>query len=116
MLLQIFYILFFYFLGEVISTFIHSFIPGSVIGMVLLFLALAFKIIDADNVKKVAKVLTDNMGLFFLPAGVGLMTSINIISNFWPIILLTCLISTILVIAAVALTQQGFEKHKRKAV
>ena len=41
MLLQVFYILFFYFVGECISQCIHGFIPGSVIGMVLLFLALA---------------------------------------------------------------------------
>ena len=45
MLLQVFHILFFYFVGECISHFIHGFIPGSVIGMVLLFLALAFKVV-----------------------------------------------------------------------
>ena len=44
MLIEAFYILFFYFTGEFISYFIDGFIPGSVIGMVLLFLALAFKV------------------------------------------------------------------------
>lgn len=37
MLTEAFYILFFYFTGEFISYFIDGFIPGSVIGMVLLF-------------------------------------------------------------------------------
>ena len=113
MLLQVFYILFFYFVGECISQFIHGFIPGSVIGMVLLFLALAFKVVKPCHVNKISKLLTDNMGLFFLPAGVGLMTSIGVISHYWAVILISCVISTILVIASVALVQQNFEKRKK---
>ena len=113
MLLQVFYILFFYFAGECISQCIHGFIPGSVIGMVLLFLALAFKVVKPCHVNKISKLLTDNMGLFFLPAGVGLMTSIGVISHYWAVILISCVISTILVIASVALMQQNFEKRKK---
>ena len=113
MLLQVFHILFFYFVGESISHFIHGFIPGSVIGMVLLFLALAFKVVKPCHVNKISKLLTDNMGLFFLPAGVGLMTSIGVISHYWAVILISCVISTILVIASVALMQQNFEKRKK---
>ena len=69
MLKQAFYILFFYFTGEFISSFIDGFIPGSVIGMILLFLALVFKLVKPANVKKLSTILTENMGLFFLPAG-----------------------------------------------
>ena len=72
MLTEAFYILFFYFTGEFISYFIDGFIPGSVIGMVLLFLALAFKKVKPEKVKRLSTVLTQNMGLFFVPAGVGL--------------------------------------------
>lgn len=71
MLTEAFYILFFYFTGEFISYFIDGFIPGSVIGMVLLFLALAFKKVKPEKVKRLSTVLTQNMGLFFVPAGVG---------------------------------------------
>lgn len=113
MLLQVFHILFFYFVGECISHFIHGFIPGSVIGMVLLFLALAFKVVKPCHVNKISKLLTDNMGLFFLPAGVGLMTSIGVISHYWAVILISCVVSTVLVIATVALVQQKFEKRKK---
>ena len=66
MLIEAFYILFFYFTGEFISYFIDGFIPGSVIGMVLLFLALAFKVVKPNKVKKLSTLLTENMGLFFL--------------------------------------------------
>ena len=81
MLTEAFYILFFYFTGEFISYFIDGFIPGSVIGMVLLFLALAFKKVKPEKVKRLSTVLTQNMGLFFVPAGVGLMNSFGIIRS-----------------------------------
>ena len=106
MLIEAFYILFFYFTGEFISYFIDGFIPGSVIGMVLLFLALAFKV-----VKQLSTRLTENMGLFFLPAGVGLMNSLGIISQYWVVIVTASVVSTILVIASVALIQQKLGKE-----
>ena len=111
MLIEAFYILFFYFTGEFISYFIDGFIPGSVIGMVLLFLALAFKVVKPNKVKKLSTLLTENMGLFFLPAGVGLMNSLGIISQYWVVIVTASAISTILVIASVALIQQKLGKE-----
>ena len=103
MLIEAFYILFFYFTGEFISYFIDGFIPGSVIGMVLLFLALAFKIVKPNKVKKLSTLLTENMGLFFLPAG--------IISQYWVVIVTASVVSTLLVIASVALIQQKLGKE-----
>lgn len=111
MLKQAFYILFFYFTGEFISYFIDGFIPGSVIGMILLFLALVFKLVKPDNVKKLSTLLTENMGLFFLPAGVGLMTALGVISQYWAVILTASVVSTILVIATVAFIQQKLGKE-----
>ena len=111
MLIEAFYILFFYFTGEFISYCIDGFIPGSVIGMVLLFLALAFKVVKPNKVKKLSTLLTENMGLFFLPAGVGLMNSLGIISQYWVVIVTASVVSTILVIASVALIQQKLGKE-----
>ena len=111
MLIEAFYILFFYFTGEFISYFIDGFIPGSVIVMVLLFLALAFKVVKPNKVKKLSTLLTENMGLFFLPAGVGLMNSLGIISQYWVVIVTASVVSTILVIASVALIQQKLGKE-----
>ena len=112
MLIEAFYILFFYFTGEFISYFIDGFIPGSVIGMVLLFLALAFKVVKPEKVKKVSMLLTENMGLFFLPA--GLMNSLGIISRYWTVIVTASVVSTLLVIASVALIQQKLGKETDK--
>ena len=114
MLIEVFYILFFYFTGEFISYFIDGFIPGSVIGMILLFFALLFKLVKPTKVKKISTLLTDNMALFFLPAGVGLMNSLGIISQYWVVIMTASIVSTILVIATVALVQQKLGKERNK--
>ncbi len=111
MLKEIFYILLFYFIGEFISNMINGIIPGSVIGMVLLFLALLFKIIRPGKVKRVSEILTRNMAFFFLPAGVGLMDAFGILSETWVTILTVSVVSTLLVIATVALLQEKIGKE-----
>lgn len=109
MIKGLFYILFFYFLGEWISLLIGSFIPGSIIGMVLLFLCLFFKILSPENVKDAASTITKNMAVFFVPAAVGVMAYGELISrNFWAI-LLAISISTVLTMAAVAFIQEWME-------
>jgi len=111
----IFIILLFYFIGQVISYLISGFIPGSIIGMMLLFACLCFKVkgITADNVRDVANTFTKNMAMFFIPAGAGLLGSFGLISKFWMSILIICSVSTILVIIVVALVQQQMEKRKK---
>lgn len=109
-----FFILLFYFLGEMLSLLIHGFIPGSVLGMILLFLCLFFKIIKPVNVKDVSLVITKNMAVFFVPAGVGMMVYAELLSKSLFTILAAITISTVLTIATVALIQDNFEKRRAK--
>jgi len=109
-----FFILLFYFLGEMLSLLFHGLVPGSVLGMILLFLCLFFKIIKPDNVKSVSTVITKNMAVFFVPAGVGLMVYAELLSKSLFTILAAILVSTVLTIATVALIQDYFERHRAK--
>lgn len=109
-----FFILLFYFLGQLLSVLIHGFIPGSVLGMVLLFLALFFKIIKPEYVKQTATVITKNMAVFFVPAAVGLMAYVDLLSNSILAISVAIAISTILTIIVVAVVQERFEKRRTK--
>ncbi len=109
-----FYILLFYFLGEMLSLVIHGYIPGSVIGMILLFLCLFFKIIKPENVKDVAIVITKNMAVFFIPACVGLMVFVKLFSTSFVAIIAAISVSTVLTIITVALTQETIEKRRLK--
>ena len=114
MLPGIFIILLFYAAGEAICLLTGGFIPGSIIGMVLLFAALCTRVVKPERVKPVAGFLTDNMGLFFLPAGVGIVNAMDILSQSWQAILTACAVSTVAVIVAVACTQEWLEKRGRK--
>lgn len=100
---QLFWIFFFSLLGEILSAAIASFvaIPGSVIGMVLLFLALHFKLLKMEAVEEVGTWLTDNMALFFIPAGVGLMTNFDILGGVWWQLLIILLATVIVLLGFV---------------
>ncbi len=103
----IFIILAFLGLGNLCSYGIGNFLPGSVIGMVLLFLSLMLKIVKANDVRPVANFLTKNMTLFFLPASIGIMDQwglikLNLIA--WIVILI---VPTLCVLVSVCLTQDG---------
>ncbi len=111
----LFLILLFYLLGCLISALIGNFVPGSVIGMVLLFAALSFKWVRPGAVKRVSTFLLDNMMLFFVPVGVGLITSYTLLSRYMLAIIVASLVSTILVIAVVGLVEQKLESKKDSA-
>lgn len=111
---QLFYIFLFSFFGEIVAYALPFPVPGSVIGMLSLFAALHFKWIKMEKVEKVGSFLTDNMALFFVPAGVGLMTNFNIVKDIWWQLLLVVVISCVVTMAAVGL---GIEfLHGKKKV
>lgn len=109
---QFFWIFMFSFIGEFLSLVSPVAIPGSVIGMVLLFLALHYKWIKMVQVEEVGSWLTDNMAIFFVPAGVALMTNFNILGDIWWQLLVTVIITTSLMIAFVGLIVQWLKRRK----
>ena len=113
MIKGLFYIFGFYFLGELISSLIGGFLPGSVIGMILLFLSLYFKLIRPNDVQPTASTITKNMAIFFVPTAVGLMAYGELLSkNFWAIFT-AIILSTIFTISTVALLQDRFERRRK---
>ena len=49
-LIKIFFIFFFYWVGEFLSSLMNEFVPGSVLGMLLLFIALQMGLIKEEQV------------------------------------------------------------------
>jgi holin-like protein len=97
-------------IGNGISLLINHFIPGSVIGMILLFLALLVGVIKKDDVKSSADALTGNMSLFFIPAGVGLMEAFGLLKENLPAIAISAIVSTVLVVIVTGWLIQKMEK------
>lgn len=105
---QLFWIFLFSLLGEFFSALLTNLIaiPGSVIGMVLLFFALHFNVLELSAVDEVGTWLTDNMAIFFVPIGVGLMTNFNVLADFWIELLVIMVISSVLMIGFTGLIVQ----------
>ncbi|OJF91847.1 CidA/LrgA family protein [Alkalibacterium sp. 20] len=108
---QLFWILLFSFIGEFLSLISPVAVPGSVIGMVLLFVALHFNWLKLNQVEEVGNFLTDNMAIFFVPAGVGLMTNFGILGDVWWQLLLTIVVTTTLMLGFVGLVVQFMKRR-----
>lgn len=109
------WILFFYLLGCVVSALTGNFIPGSVVGMLLLFGALSAGWLRPWRMKRAAGFLLDNMMLFFIPVGVGLIASYSLVSKYLAAILVASIVSTVLVIVVVGMIEQKLEGKRRDA-
>ena len=91
-------------------------IPGSVCGMILLFIALTLKWICPHDVDKAASALTRNMALFFVPASIGLMHEYKILMSNWVVLLTVSVVTTLLVIVVVGVTEERLDRklsHKK---
>ena len=53
------------------------------------------------------------MGLFFIPAGVGLMAQLDTVMANWWVILVAVIVSSVLVIASVAYVQDQMERRRK---
>lgn len=106
---QLSWIFLFSLIGEVLSILIASLIaiPGSVIGLVLLFLALQLNVLKVEQVDEVGTWLTSNMGIFFVPAGVGLMTNFGVLADTWWQLLVIMVVTTILMMIFVGKVVQS---------
>lgn len=81
-------------------------VPSSIIGMLLLTASLKLRIIRLLWVDKVSDFLVKNLGFFFVPAGVGLMRCLDLISEQWLPIVAASVISTFLIIATTGWVHQ----------
>lgn len=70
--------------------------PASVIGLILLFTALCTNVIKLEQVEPVGNMLVDNISLLFVPAGISVINSFNILSQHPILIIGLIIISTFL--------------------
>lgn len=85
-------------ISNIIESFMPIPMPASVIGLVLLFIALCTGIIKLGQVEKVGTTLTNNIGFLFVPAGVSVINSLGILSTSPILIILLIIISTLLLL------------------
>lgn len=87
-------------------------IPGSIIGMLIMFSLLAFQILPAKWVKPSCHLLIRYMALLFVPIGVGVMQYYDVLkAQFGPIVI-SCLLSTLVVMVVVGWSSQWVHGKK----
>ena len=102
-------LLLFQFSGEAVSRIFDLPIPGNVLGMGFLLLALMTKVVDIKWFEEAAEFLLSNMALFFVPAGVGVMVYSDLIAAEWLPITVATVLSTFVVMAVTGKIAQKLE-------
>ncbi len=93
-------------LGELIVWLTGVRIPSSIIGMLLLTVALKLRAVRLMWVDRVSDFLVRNLGFFFVPAGVGLMRCLGLIKAEWLLIVVSAVVSTFVILAVTGRVHQ----------
>lgn len=100
------------FLGEMLSSWLSLPVPGNVLGMGMLLIALSVGWIKVEWLEEAADLLLSNMALFFVPAGVGVMVYADLISREWLPISVGLVLSTFCVMAVTGWVEQLLSRRE----
>ena len=100
------------FAGEFLNWLLPLPIPGSIYGMVILFVALMTGLIKLSSVKNVGDFLIDILPLLFIPPTVGLLDAWPVMQSFLGAIIVISVVSTIIVAVVSGHVTQSILKHK----
>ncbi len=83
----------FQFLGNMLNKYFITFMPGPVIGMLLLLLALSFNIIPFRIIEKFSLFLVKHISFFLIPTSVSLIIILPQIENYFIRIMVMLILS-----------------------
>lgn len=102
------------FLGEALHALLPLPIPASIYGIMLLFAALALKIIPVSAVKDVSTFLLEIMPMLFIPAAAGLLEAWGILKPNLAAYIVITLVATVAVMAVSGLVTQFLVRKGKK--
>lgn len=108
-------LLFLQLIGEIFVQFFALPVPGPVIGLVLLFAGLLIRGKMGDDLRNTANTLLQHLSLLFVPAGAGVMIHASRVADEWLALSVALIGSTLLSMAATALTLKFFLRHRSQA-
>lgn len=101
-----------YWIGTWIERIFHLPVPGSVIGMILLFLLLQTNIIKLSWIREGTDFFIKHLTLFFIPATVGIINYLELFIGKGFLLVVITIISTVLVMAGSGLISQWLIRRK----
>lgn len=101
--------------GNIISKILPIMIPGSIIGLLLLFFSLAFQLIPTCWIKNSCNLFMRYMTVLFIPAAMGIMDNYSLLIDNWMPIIFSCIGGSIIVLYLTAfLTEYLHKAHIKK--
>ena len=97
--------------GEALARLTNMPVPGPVLGMILLFVALLVRPSFSALLATAADGLARHLSLLFVPAGVGVMLHLHRVASEWLPIVVALVVSTVLALAATAWTFQQLARR-----
>lgn len=114
--LQIIVLYIFYIIGSWLQERLDLSIPGSIIGMVLLFLLLSLKLFPVRWIEKGGQFLNAYLPVFFIPATVGVMDYFHVFKGSGMLLFVITVLSTLIVMIFAGKTAQFLSKHKTEYI
>jgi holin-like protein len=101
-------------IGEILVQWFTLPVPGPVIGLLLLFGGLVLRGHLPDDLRNTANSLLQHLSLLFVPAGAGVMLHAGRVADEWLPLLVALIGSTLLSMAATALTLKFFLRSRSR--
>jgi len=105
-------ILLFLGIGKFISAYLPIPFPASIIGLVLLFIALSTSLVKIEWIMMSGHFILKYMALLFIPIGVGLLNYFDLIISHWLVILFSLLFTTLFIMFVVGHFYQYLNKKE----
>lgn len=86
-----------YYIGVFIQDLFQLFIPGSVIGLILMFLLLTTGLLKSKWIESGARFMIEHLVLFFIPATVGILNYYKLFAGKGIFLILITIVSTLCV-------------------
>jgi holin-like protein len=100
------------FVGEIVSNWLSLPVPGPVLGLVLLLALLITRRGKVTrDLKPTAQVLLQNLSLLFVPAGVGVVTQLDVLGRNWFPVAVATVVSTLLGLGVTAWLMQRLARR-----
>lgn len=107
-------ILAFSFAGEILNRVVPLPVPSSIYGLVLMFLALEFKLLKVEHIKDVSKFLLGIMSIFFVPSSVGFINALPLMKKYGIQFAIIGIVSTFIVFGVTGQVTQLLMKIRNR--
>ena len=102
------------FMGEILNILLPFAVPASVYGMVLLFLALLFRVVRIEQIEETSDFFVGIMPVFFIAPAVGMMDTLPGIKGELLPVVVTTLITTVMTMAVTGILSQAMIRLAKK--